>query len=112
MLRLVDQMTEIPGECALCGGNPPGDDGRPQKAIWAEGVDIDWGSALYICGECSRVIADLIGRVPQDDHDKLVQRYQKLDGEHTKLLRRHGRLRSNARAVVSGEKAKKEIKRG
>jgi hypothetical protein len=111
MLRLVDQMDQIPQQCSCCGGNPLGPDGAPQQAILAEGVDIDWGSSLYICSECANLIADFFGRVTQEEHDQLRQEYEELDNEHTKLLRKHSRHVRRTREVVAGEKAKKELRK-
>ena len=112
MLRVVETMTDTPGVCACCGGNPPGPDGQFQEAILAEGVDIDCGANLYICHECASTIADLIGRVPEKEHKGLQRSYRKLDREHTELLRKYGRLQKNATRVVKGRKAAKELAHG
>lgn len=109
-LELVDQMTEQPGACILCGGNPPGPDGQTRPAIHAVGLDVNWGDSVYVCGECADLIADLIGRVDEKEHKALQHDYRKLSKAHAKLTRQYRELKNRTRRIVDGERAKKEVK--
>ena len=108
--KRIDGMPESPQCCVACGGNPSDFEGHMQQALWAEGVDIDWGNMLYLCWECVQIIADLAGRATKEGFDKLdvqlnelQQRYEELEAEHAaqeELLQR----------VRDGAAARKQIK--
>ena len=103
--RRVQGMEGQPQCCVACGGNPADFEGNQQQALWAEGVDIDWGNNLYLCWECVQVIADLGGRATKEGFDKLdaqlnelQERYEALEAEHADTMEEVRKIRDGAAA--------------
>jgi hypothetical protein len=110
-LTLVDGMPEIPHVCAICAGNPYDEaTGEQRQAIFAEGVDIDFGGALYICMDCAHLIANLIDRVPQEGYDRLQTKYENLYEEHEALKIEHEELKEIVDQIRSGAAASRRLK--
>jgi len=72
MFKVVNGMAEQPYHCIHCGNNPSDTHGNQMKAIFSEGVDVDWGNSVYTCWECAELIADLIDREPRSSYDRVV----------------------------------------
>lgn len=111
-LESVEIMDEQPYSCLVCGGDPKDEMGKSKPGmVKATGIDVDWGNSVFLCGECTNLIADLIGRAKQTDHEALQDEYREAMKELRKLNKRFTRLRNQAQAMASGEKAKKELRR-
>lgn len=111
-LEFVDVMSEEPGHCTLCHGTPTDMDGHPLPSIHVPGLDVNWGESVYICLECAGVIADLIERVDEEEHRALQKEYQQISKEYAKVRRAYAKVSKRLKAIVAGEKAKKEVKSG
>lgn len=109
-LTLVDGMELSPGACAMCAGNPVDVDGHQRQAIFAEGVDIDFGNALYVCMDCAHIIADLIDRVPQDGYDAMEKKHQALLEAHAKLEAEHEETLDIVEQIRAGAAASKKLR--
>lgn len=112
-LVVVKGMELSPNACVLCGSNP-GDEntGEPKKAIFAEGVDIDWGNSVYICWECGNVIADIVGRSTKEGFDKLEADNEELQEKYDELLERYEADHELVERIRSGNDAIKKVKAG
>jgi NAD(P)H-nitrite reductase large subunit len=110
-LQLVDGMEQQPNCCTICGCNPT-EEGKAKKAIFASGVDVDWGNALYICMECAELIADLIDREPRRSFDTLQEKYDALVEEHLELQTVHEHDEELLNQIRKGTKAQREIRSG
>jgi hypothetical protein len=65
MFQLVESPTALPGCCYLCGSG--------DKAPYIDwGVSIDFHGALYTCSECTGAVASLLGYVPREVHDRII----------------------------------------
>lgn len=101
-----------PYKCAACGGTPRDDEveGRPNmQAYFCEGVDIDWGNALFLCGNCVRVLGELRGMVGVKEHEKLKALYSSLQEAHEDLQNTYAALQSRVDRMLDGVAAKKEV---
>ena len=111
LLELVKGMELTPNSCVLCANNPVDEvSGEQQDAIFAPGVDVNWGDSVYICKSCGEIIADLLGRVPKSGFDKLQERHEQLKEKHEKLVRQHARARELLDRVKDGKQAEKQIR--
>jgi hypothetical protein len=101
-----------PYKCVACGGTPRDDEieGRPSmQAYFCEGVDIDWGNSLFLCGNCVRVLGELRGMVGVTEHNKLKTLYESLLDSHEKLSETHAALQDRVDRMLDGVAAKKEV---
>jgi hypothetical protein len=103
-------MSEVPNCCVVCGGNPVDFEGTQRQALWAEGVDIDWGGSLYLCWECGEIVADLMGRATREGFDKLTQKYEALQEEHTALVEEHEEQQKEIDKIREGVAASRRIR--
>lgn len=108
--KRVSSMTNQPGCCLVCGGNPTDVEGNQQPSLHAEGIDVNWGDDLYLCWECVNLIADLIWRVPREDFDKMSQDLWDTEKELDELKKDHKKLQAQMLRIVDGAKARKEVK--
>lgn len=109
-LVLVHGMPDTPNACAICGSAPVDQQtGAPEDAIFAEGVDIDWGNSLYICLECAHIIANLIDRATQEGFDKLMKEAQDWKKLYEDLKTRHDELQGFVDKIREGAAARKKI---
>lgn len=110
-LKITKGMSEPPNACCICGGNGTNSKGGQADAIYAPGVDIDWGGSLYICMECADVIADLICRSTREGFDKLQAKNKVLEDQvkqMTVLIEHQGELIAKVR---EGAKAQKTLRK-
>lgn len=108
-IDLVEMMRKPPGRCGICNTTPM-TEGKPREAIDTN-VDVDWGNNFYICDECAGVIADLIDRVPQEEHANLRAKHHQLEKDHENLRSKYRNLAGTAKKVVEGRKAESKIKK-
>jgi cell shape-determining protein MreC len=112
VLEKVKGMELPPQACVLCSNNPVDElTGEQQECIFAPGVDIDWGSSVYICKSCVELIADLFGRVPEEKHNELLRLYTDMKLELQKLEEENDRLKALMVKVAEGKKAEKEVRK-
>jgi hypothetical protein len=100
-----------PYKCVACGGTPRDDEveGRPNmQAYFCEGVDIDWGNALFLCGNCVRVLGELRGMVGVGDHKKVVQKLEQTEAQLTQAQNELEEAHDRIDRMLDGVKAKKE----
>lgn len=109
---LTTGMPEQPNTCLTCGCNPTNPDGSQMQAVFAEGVDIDWGNSVYICWECANLIADLMGRVPRAFSDKTEEELDELHKEHSELVEQHAQLQALVDKIREGGAAQRTIRAG
>ncbi len=109
-LVLVHGMPDTPNACAICGGNAYDEvKGEQQDAIWAEGIDIDWGNSLYICLECAHIIANLIDRATQKGFDKVVAERDGLKAELEVLQEKYDEAQGFLDKIREGAAARKKL---
>lgn len=112
-LEIVKGMALTPQACVLCANNPVDEaTGEQQEAIFAPGVDVNWGDSVYICDSCCQIIADLKGRVTTEGFDKLTARYDELLQEHIDLEEKHEKAKAFIERIKDGNKAVKDVKSG
>lgn len=110
-LELVKGMPLIPHACMLCSNNPVDEiNGGQQEAVFAPGVDYDWGNSAYICKSCGELIADLFGRVPLEEHTSLMGEYRDLKEAYEKLEDDNEKDRALLDRIRDGKQAIKEVK--
>lgn len=111
-LEIVQGMKLTPQACVLCANNPVDEiTGEQQYAIFAPGVDVNWGNSVYICMSCANIIADLIDRSTQEGFDKLKKENEELTEELEELKTQHERAKKLLEKVAEGRKAEKEVKK-
>jgi|SRR5450755_2614311 len=110
-LCLTTGMPLQPCTCLLCGTTPMEDDGTLKRAIFAEGVDVDWGNSVYICWECGELIADLVGRVTRFGFDALTEKYEALKEVHADLVTRHEQQEVLVDKIREGGAAQRALKK-
>lgn len=108
-IDLVDVMKKPPGRCGICNTTPM-QNGRPTEAIDCN-VDVDWGNNFYICSECASVIADLLGRVDEADHQELKTRHEDLKASHKTLRRRFKEQERQLETITQGRRAESKVKK-
>jgi hypothetical protein len=99
-----------PYTCVCCGGGPTDNDGNQRECIFAEGVDIDWGNSVYICWDCTQLIADLAGRTTKEGFDRLQSAFEELQGEHEQLLSQFTEQEGLLDKIREGSAAQKEVR--
>ena len=109
MLELVDRMDQMPGHCMLCNSQPAEADGKPKPAVFAAGVDVNWGDAAYVCEECGVVIGKLFGMITPEKAEELETRNSFLEKQNKKLQKKLDKITAKARALIEGKKAEKEL---
>ena len=110
-LEVVKGMELTPQSCVLCANNPVDEiSGKQQPAIFAPGVDVNWGDSVYICWSCANIIADLCGRSTTEGFDKVTAKLEALEEEHAWLLDQHMRAKKLLERVADGRKAEREAK--
>lgn len=110
-LVLVEGMPDTPGVCALCAGNPIDEiTNEQQQAIFAEGVDIDWGNSLYICLSCAHIIANLIDRATQEGFDKLAAEREDLKEQLDNLQAEYDEMKEVVATIRAGAAASKKLR--
>lgn len=110
-LEVVRGMKLPPNHCVLCSNNPADEiTGEQLQAIFAPGVDVNWGDSVYICWGCTEIIADLAGRVTVEGFDKLNKKYQDLTEAYNTLVGEHNKAKSLIERIQDGQKAVKEAR--
>lgn len=109
-LTRVKGMELLPHTCILCGQGPTDNDGNQQTVIFAEGVDVDWGNAVYICGECGEIIADLMGRVTREGFDRLTTSNEELQDKYNILLVEHDAQEELLDKIREGSAAQRTVR--
>lgn len=110
MFQLTHGMPLQPNTCLTCSCNPTNPDGSQMMAVFAEGVDVDWGNSVYICMECADLVADLIGRVPREFSDKTEAELEALKVEHTELIEAHEAQEALIQKIRDGGAAQKTLR--
>jgi len=105
----VDAMRLIPYKCIACGGTPRDVEGDNVPAYFAEGVDYDWGKALYLCDSCVRIVGQLRGMVDVDVHEKVKKQLEVELEEHEALARAYDAQENRIERMLDGVRAKKEV---
>lgn len=105
-LVLITGMPLEPHSCVCCGGGPRDADNEIVEAVFAEGVDINWGDSVYICKVCSQVIAELWGFTSPDDTEKLKATIKSLEDYEE----RFNNLNEKVRKMLEGARARKDVK--
>jgi hypothetical protein len=112
-LELVDKMTQVPATCLLCHNSPVDEtreDRRPLPAVFAPGLDVNWGESVYICAGCAGLIADLIGRRSGADFEKIESRKDFLEKRMKKVSAELDTTKARLDKIVEGKKAVKEAR--
>lgn len=110
MFTLTHGMPLQPNTCLTCGCNPTNPDGSQMEAVFAEGVDVDWGNSVYICMECANLIADLVSRVPREFSDKTEAELDDLRREHSELLEKFEAQEALIQKIRDGGSAQKTLR--
>lgn len=111
-LEVVTGMELTPQSCVLCANNPVDDvTGEQQPAIFAPGVDVNWGDSVYICASCVNIMADLFGRVDEEKHELVVGERDALEARYERTKTELDRAKALLERVADGRKAEKEIKK-
>jgi hypothetical protein len=110
-LEIVQGMELQPNTCLLCSNNPVDEmTGDQKKAIFAGGVDVDWGNSVYICWECGHLIADLVGRSTKEGFDKVVAEKDELQAQYNELLEKYEEEHELVEKIRAGNEAIKKVK--
>jgi len=111
-LQLVTGMPLVPHACVLCGNNPVDENtGEQFEHVFAPGVDVDWGSSVYVCHECCEIISDLKGRSTRAGFDKLSEKYEVLKDAHEALKKEHEKAKALLTRIRDGKAAVKETRK-
>jgi hypothetical protein len=110
---LTEHVTQPPGCCLLCAGNPVDETKEDHPLlpfIHVPGLDVNWGDSVYICWNCASVMADLLGR-PDSEKVKAILRGAKLQKKaNGKLVKEVDELKKLLASVIAGETATEKAK--
>jgi len=110
-LELVRGMPLVPNCCVLCGNNPIDENtGEQLEHIFAPGVDVDWGSSVYVCNACGHIIAELLGHPTTEGFDRLKEKNERLNRELGKVKEDHKKAERLLGRIREGNKALKEAR--
>lgn len=111
-LEVTVGMPLIPHSCVLCANNPIDEaTGKQQEAIFAPGVDVNWGDSVYICKSCAEIIADLMGRTTKAGFDKLQKQNEGLKLALDETVEKLDRAEALLGRIRDGRAAVKEVKK-
>jgi hypothetical protein len=112
-LELVEVMTQSPATCLLCHNSPVDEtreDRRPLPAIFAPGLDVNWGESVYICAGCAGLMADLMDRPSRAEVEKIEGRRDFLEKRVKKISGELAKKTSQLERIIAGKRAVKEAK--
>jgi hypothetical protein len=112
-LELVTKMTQSPATCLLCHNSPVDEtreDRRPLPAIFAPGLDVNWGESVYICAGCVGLMADLMDRPAQAEVEKIESRKDFLEKRMKKVSAELDTTKARLDKIIAGKKAVKEAR--
>lgn len=111
-LEVVQGMELTPQACCLCANNPVDEaTGEQQPAIFAPGVDFNWGDSAYICWSCVGIIADLADRVPIEKYKKVLEAHKRLKDKYEALQEAHAESEAYLDRIRDGAAAAKQIRK-
>lgn len=108
-IDLVPNMRKAPGRCGICNTTPM-EDGKPRPAIDTN-VDVDWGNNLYICDECTDVIAGLLDWITPEEYAQMKAALNQLKGDHKRLRKKFKERGEDLKALAEGERIRNRVKR-
>jgi acid phosphatase family membrane protein YuiD len=107
--ELVSGMPLSPNTCVACGQMPRDENGNPEAALFAGGVDYGWGEAIYICSSCQNVIVQLLTDQTVEeiaDHQVTINGLiQELKDEK----KAHDKLKKRVKVILKGAQAKEKV---
>lgn len=113
LLEVTVGMPMIPHSCILCANNPVDENtGQQQEAIFAPGVDVNFGDSVYICAACADIISDLRGRVTQSGFARLEEKHETLEKNYIALVEKYERAEGLLKRIRDGKKAVTEARGG
>lgn len=113
LLEVTQGMPLIPHSCILCANNPVDETtGQQQEAIFAPGVDVNFGDSVYICAACADIISDLRGRVPKRSFEELEKLHKDLIEANESLQEKYDRAEGLLKRIKDGKKAVQEARGG
>lgn len=102
------------GDCILCMCRPT-TEGRTKRVLpmfTAIGVDVNWGENANICQVCAGVMADLLGRPPEEEVQKLHEKYERLVEQHESLQEEHTEQDELITRIREGSNAQRKVRAG
>lgn len=98
--------------CLICGGTPLSEDGENKvlPMVVHVGADVNWGDPVQFCQDCVGVMADLMGRVDKEDHDRVVFKSGELAENHNQLIEKYEAMSERLNKILAGKKAEKQQK--
>jgi hypothetical protein len=109
-LKRITGMPLQPYTCVCCGQGPTDNEGNQRETIFAEGVDINWGDSVYICADCTQLIADLAGRVTREGFDRLQSAFEELNDRHEALLEKYEEQEELLDKIREGSAAQRAVR--
>lgn len=107
--ELVKGMPLVPHACVACGQYPKENDGTPKEALFAGGVDVDWGASVYICTSCQNVIVELLTGMQITAIEGLKQRLIDTNEELREERKAHNKLKKRVKSMLKGARAKERV---
>jgi hypothetical protein len=108
--KVIDHMFGPSPVCTACSQAPRDEHDNFRPAYNADGVDVDWGNHLFICGACMDVLVELHGSMRVDDADKMRRKLElteeQLEATELQLAQQEERINS----MLSGAQARKDLK--
>lgn len=101
------------GDCILCMCRPTSSTSPTKKVLpmfTAVGVDVNYGDNANICVVCAGVMADLLGRPPKEEVEKLRERLERLTEQHESLQESYAEQDELIAKIREGAKAQKKVR--
>lgn len=111
-LELTHKVDQPPCQCLICGGRPHQEGDEPENLppmVFVPGMDVNWGESVYFCHECVGIMGGLFGMISIEDAAELERENKRLLNENAQLAAKHRKHVKRTRAIVAGEKAKREL---
>lgn len=105
----VTGMPLTPHACVACGQNPSDVEGNFDTALFAEGVDVDWGNSVYLCSSCQNVIVELITGYTIEQVAELDDKLKSSRKEFNDEKKAHDKLKKRVKTMLKGARAKEKV---
>jgi hypothetical protein len=106
---LQEGMPQIPHACVACGSNPRDEAGNPEECVFLEGVDVDWGSAVYLCKTCSGIIIQLWTGKTVEQISELRGQLKLARQELKDVKKKNKALNDKVKTILKGKRAEEEV---
>ena len=105
--KVVDHMFGPSPVCTACSQAPRDEEDNFRPAYNADGVDVDWGNHLFICGACMDVLVELHGSMRTEDAEKMRKKLELKEQAYDELETRFNEQETRIETMLGRATARK-----